>query len=151
MKFNKRPVPNKRPGRNFSWNLISDLYQIIDLTKKIFTSSNANLSPVHVVLLFFYYSFFITRFLYLFLKVTAFFKVVGSNPGWGNFFIFFYFSIIFSIKNCVENIKGTFYSNFINTWFQVISNYYYLKSIVKWTLNKNCLLCFQHSFWWRIW
>ena len=104
-----------------------------------------------MVLLFFYYSFFITRFLYLFLKVTAFFKVVGSNPGWGNFFIFFYFSIIFSIKNCVENIKGTFYSNFINTWFQVISNYYYLKSIVKWTLNKNCLLCFQHSFWWRIW
>ena len=92
----------------------------VDYTRTLSTQAGF-LSPVHVVSLFFYHSFFITRFLYLFLKVTAFFKVMGSNPGWGNFFIFFYFSIIFSIKNCVENIKGTFYSNFINTWFQVIT------------------------------
>ena len=44
-----------------------------------------------------------------------FFKVMGSHfkSRLGNFFLF---SIIFFIKNCVENIKRTFYSNFMNAF-----------------------------------
>ena len=58
------------------------------------------LKPCSCGITLFYHSFFITRFLYLFLKVTAFFKVVGSNPGWGIFLFFLFFYHILHQKLC---------------------------------------------------